>query len=629
MSAITTVPESILFDRATGKSELVLREIVPTTLEVLRERLPDAIPVYSKEADGAVHQGIRFCNTASAPNRSPRLWCPAMVVISPDGVWSIDDMVWGMVDGVVMPGDCVEIAGGEDARLMVARDRSLDMLEPLKRQITPRAPSFTVDYNSQFAPAEFVGHDAEVIAAIERALDVYRSILMSEDFQVTVQIRWATLDENVLMQTSNLVRDFRPWSGLTGVRIQFVADSFFDDETFETNIIDTLPMGPTVPYRWGANGSTQTSSICLSVPLLKKWYGSASNDPIHIEINNTLRPINEHMPQGPRRRWRLDERIGPGISNEEYDFVGAIVHELGHGLGFWSELEPAQDSFYNFISNWDIFRMPATLAPIGASTFETTPRELRPSEDAVGVTGFGTTQYQYFVSRGAVTEGDGNGAAHWRDAGSAPIGIMRPGLASGESLLVNGAYLQESDIRAFDIMGFNILQSNVQPPAAPVIPVTPGQGAMLRPGDVLFEWQPAFGAVSYGVVLLDLGQSGTSDPVVVHSQLSITETTYVVTQSTFTPGHVYLWRQFSNNTRGFATVERQYSVACWADVDDGSGTGVPDGGVLIDDLLYYNTIYMAGLSEADLDDGSGQGVPDGGVTVDDFLFYLSRFTSGC
>lgn len=77
LSAINKVPDSILFDRSTGKSELVLRDIVPTTLEVLRERLSDAIPVYSKEVDGTVHQGIRFCNTAGAPNRSPRLWCPA------------------------------------------------------------------------------------------------------------------------------------------------------------------------------------------------------------------------------------------------------------------------------------------------------------------------------------------------------------------------------------------------------------------------------------------------------------------------------------------------------------------------------------------------------------------------
>jgi hypothetical protein len=70
-------------------------------------------------------------------------------------------------------------------------------------------------------------------------------------------------------------------------------------------------------------------------------------------------------------------------------------------------------------------------------------------------------------------------------------------------------------------------------------------------------------------------------------------------------------------------------AACPADVDDGSGTGRPDGGVTIDDLLYYLGIYGDGVSAADLDDGSGTGTRDGGVTIDDLLYYLSRYSAGC
>ena len=53
-----------------------------------------------------------------------------------------------------------------------------------------------------------------------------------------------------------------------------------------------------------------------------------------------------------------------------------------------------------------------------------------------------------------------------------------------------------------------------------------------------------------------------------------------------------------------------------ADFDDGTGTGQPDGGVTIDDLLYYLAVFEAGISATDLDDGSGTGPPDGGVTID-------------
>ncbi len=68
---------------------------------------------------------------------------------------------------------------------------------------------------------------------------------------------------------------------------------------------------------------------------------------------------------------------------------------------------------------------------------------------------------------------------------------------------------------------------------------------------------------------------------------------------------------------------------CVADVDDGSGTGTPDGGVTIDDLIFYLGLFEEGDVGADVDDGSGTGTPDGGVTIDDLIYYLTRFEAGC
>ena len=61
----------------------------------------------------------------------------------------------------------------------------------------------------------------------------------------------------------------------------------------------------------------------------------------------------------------------------------------------------------------------------------------------------------------------------------------------------------------------------------------------------------------------------------------------------------------------------------------GSGFGVSDGGVTIDDLLYYLAQFEAGNITADVDNGFGTGQPDGGVTIDDLLYYLQRFEAGC
>ncbi len=68
---------------------------------------------------------------------------------------------------------------------------------------------------------------------------------------------------------------------------------------------------------------------------------------------------------------------------------------------------------------------------------------------------------------------------------------------------------------------------------------------------------------------------------------------------------------------------------CPADMDDGTGTGTPDGGVTIDDLLYFLDQFALGSIRADLDDGTSSGTPDGGVTIDDLLYFLQHFADGC
>jgi hypothetical protein len=72
-----------------------------------------------------------------------------------------------------------------------------------------------------------------------------------------------------------------------------------------------------------------------------------------------------------------------------------------------------------------------------------------------------------------------------------------------------------------------------------------------------------------------------------------------------------------------------YRSGCVADFDDGSGTGTPDGGVGIEDLLYYLSVYDLGVVAADVDDGSATGTHDGGVGIEDLLYFLQRYNEGC
>ena len=77
------------------------------------------------------------------------------------------------------------------------------------------------------------------------------------------------------------------------------------------------------------------------------------------------------------------------------------------------------------------------------------------------------------------------------------------------------------------------------------------------------------------------------------------------------------------------TLDAGSSNGCAADVDNGSGSGIPDEAVTIDDLIYYIQAFQNGQLNTDVDDGTNTGHRDGGITIDDLLYFLARFSLGC
>jgi hypothetical protein len=85
--------------------------------------------------------------------------------------------------------------------------------------------------------------------------------------------------------------------------------------------------------------------------------------------------------------------------------------------------------------------------------------------------------------------------------------------------------------------------------------------------------------------------------------------------------------------RNSASPLNDCSPGCPADLDN-DGTfpgGTSDGGVDINDLLYFLAGFEAGSPAVDLDnDGDpAVGTPDGGTDINDLLFFLARFEGGC
>lgn len=70
-------------------------------------------------------------------------------------------------------------------------------------------------------------------------------------------------------------------------------------------------------------------------------------------------------------------------------------------------------------------------------------------------------------------------------------------------------------------------------------------------------------------------------------------------------------------------------IGCVADIDNGSGNGIKDGAIDINDLLYFLNKFASGNLDADIEDADGSGLPDNGVDINDLLRFLSAFQNGC
>lgn len=107
-----------------------------------------------------------------------------------------------------------------------------------------------------------------------------------------------------------------------------------------------------------------------------------------------------------------------------------------------------------------------------------------------------------------------------------------------------------------------------------------------------------------------------------------TWTLTVADRAEFDTGTLKRWELRFNRTATTRSACACHGL-CFADFDDGSATGTPDGGVGVEDLLFFLGIYDLGSACADLDDGSATGTPDAGVGIEDLLFFLTRYDTGC
>lgn len=147
--------------------------------------------------------------------------------------------------------------------------------------------------------------------------------------------------------------------------------------------------------------------------------------------------------------FAFDYDNSDGIGTGLMDFETVAAHEIGHLLGFISEVDTLDASATDlaFMTTLDLFRFEAANIPANAAHFTSMPRSLLPGHaayfsDSVNTWRFSSGFYQ----------GDGRQASHWKDDQiiGAKIGIMDPTLDFGSIGSITYA-----DIRALDLIGYD------------------------------------------------------------------------------------------------------------------------------------------------------------------------------
>lgn len=242
--------------------------------------------------------------------------------------------------------------------------------------------------------------------------------------------------------------------GLYGEVRQSLLDSTSSAE--ETEIYNALPQGSLPTSIGNTTNISGPSSIFRALEFLAPDANPASETP----------QIGAPPSVGFNSAFDYDFDPSDGIDADKIDFEGVALHEIGHVLGFASnvgfrELEPLLTLS---VTPWDFYRFRPGIALGG---FPTVERILSSGGEQVFFAGGQALALS--TGRPDGTGGDGEQSSHWKDDrfGGGHIGVMDPTARDGERLTVT-----ENDLKALEFMGHAV--GEAPPPDEDVIALTSG-----------------------------------------------------------------------------------------------------------------------------------------------------------